>query len=266
MGHKKTDAAAATPQGIEERLDQLTKTFTSRFDKLEQLLAVVTRENTELRDALAIRDKEILQLRERLNEQEQYGRSWSVRVLNLQLHEGESTDPRKVMQRVYTDAFLPILCGAQDAGELGDIPSCEELLETAHILPAKEGKIPAVICRFYSRNMRTLIFKMKKEHAPRHELTPPQAATRGRPPRLGKLIYPIYEDLTRPNFNKFRAISQRQDIESVWTINGSIRYRLVNSTTVHKVKTIFDAPPPPSTAGGDRTRGPEGATGYTAGS
>lgn len=234
--HEPPPSPTSAP-AIEKKLEDFIATFNSRFDKLERMLADVTKENIELRKTLADRDVELLQLKERLNEQEQYGRSWSVRVLNIKLQEDEETNPLMVMRRVYNMALLPILQGALDTGIIGDIPLCEELLETAHILPCKPGKTPPIICRFYSRNMRAIIFRLKKEFGPRHQ---PEAAHGRPPPKYGKFIYPIYEDLTRHNFLKFQSISKRDDIDAVWTINGSIRYRLKNSGTVHKVMKIFE--------------------------
>lgn len=255
MGPKKNTHADPPPSPtsptLEKKLEDFIASFNSRFDKLERLLAATTEENKVLRATLADRDKELYSLKERLNEQEQYGRGWSIRVLNVKLTEEESTSPLQTMRRVYNQALLPILEGALDTGIIGDIPICEELLETAHILPAKQGKTPPIICRFYSRNMRALIFKLKKEYAPRR----PESTPGGHHQQRGKFEFPIYEDLTRPNFRKFQAISKMDNVESVWTINGSIRYRLKDSTAVHKVTNIFEPFAPPTA--GDRT-GPRG--------
>jgi hypothetical protein len=232
--------------GLQQQLSELTKAFNKRFDKLEGILKEVKSENKALKKTLTERDSEILRLRERLNEQEQYARSWSVRVLNLKLPDEDATDPLKVMKHVYNNAFLPILEGAHAEGHIPAIPPCMELLETAHILPARQNSIPPIICCFFNRNWRALIFKCKRKHAPRHA---PEATSRNKPSTargqaLGRFLYPIYEDLTRPNFFKFRAISAREDVEACWTINGQIKYKLRGDTAIKRVTKIFDPPVP----------------------
>ena len=101
------------------------------------------------------------------------------------------------MQHVFNLALLPILKGAVDKKLLISIPSVEMLLETAHILPSKDDKPSAVIARFYTRNLRSLIFQLKKDHVPRLPTTKqPIVAQPGAKPSVGKYAYPIYEDLT----------------------------------------------------------------------
>jgi len=78
------------------------------------------------------------------------------------------------MRQVYDKALLPILKGAVDRGLLHSVPQCEQLLETAHILPARNDSKPKpVIARFYSRNMRNLMFQLKKDFAPKAGDPPP---------------------------------------------------------------------------------------------
>ncbi len=58
------------------------------------------------------------------------------------------------METVYQKALLPILEGALSSKVIKRIPAYDELLETTHILPAKNKDRPKpIIARFYSRNM-----------------------------------------------------------------------------------------------------------------
>jgi len=191
----------------------------------------------EMERTLKERDEEILGLKERLNEQEQYARGWSIRVLGMQIPEHEATQPIKVMQHVYTRLLLPIFQGAVQAGHLKGVPGVEEVLETAHILPARPNNIPAIICRFYSRNIRALVFRLKRECAPRLE---PETARQGAQRRPGRYEYAFFEDLTRTNFLKLRALSQHEKVASCWSINGSLKYKLKDSENVVRVvKSVF---------------------------
>lgn len=236
MGPKKQPeqqpTAPSSTEALEQKIEDLLRTFNSRFDNLERMLNAVTKENQELRATLKDRDEELYRMKERLNEQEQYARNWSVRVLNLRLPKADATQPIQVMRHVYNNVLLPILEGARDDGEIDDIPSCDSILETAHILPSKQDKIPPIICRFYNRNVRALIFRMKKKHAIRDPPEPRQ--------KMGKFTHPIYEDLTRPNFNKYLAVSKTPGVTAVWTINGSIRYKMENDENVYKVQKVFE--------------------------
>jgi hypothetical protein len=250
MGPKKTPTTQnplpTNPEEISHadlvtKLAELSNTlasFGSRFDKLEKLWTDAKAENRMLKDALQEKEREIVNIRERLNEQEQYTRSWCVRILNMKLPQNDSTDPLKVMQHVYDKLLLPILQGAAQKGMLQQIPSASQILETAHILPCKPGATPPIIARFYSRNIRSMIFKLKKEFAPR-AATEPAAGTRSRDPGHGKLMFSIFEDLTRATFSKMRAISQHEAVENCWSVSGTLRYKLVNDPVIYKVKSIF---------------------------
>ena len=184
------------------------------------------------------RDSEIFGLRQKVNALEQYQRSWSVRILNVPIPKEDSQDNLKVMQHVFNLALLPILKGAVDMKLLirEDAPgNCPH--------PALQGRQPsAVIARFYTRNLRSLIFQLKKDHAPRLPSTQqPTVAQPGAKPSMGKYAYPIYEDLTKINFNLMRELSSREEVFACWSVAGNLRYRLKNDTTVRKVKSVFSS-------------------------
>jgi hypothetical protein len=191
-----------------------------------------------LKEALQEKDREVTNIRERLNEQEQYSRSWSIRILNMKLPAGDSTDPYKVMQHVHEKLLIPIFRGALENNLIQTIPTANQILETAHILPCKPGTTPPIIARFYSRNIRAMVFKLKKDFAPR-VATEPAAGTRSRDPAQGKPQFLIFEDLTRPTFNKMRAISQHESVDNCWSVSGQLRYKLKDNTNIFKVKSIF---------------------------
>jgi hypothetical protein len=51
---------------------------------------------------------------------------------------------------------------------------------------------------------------------------------------MGWNPFPVQGGLTRMNFLKMRAISKDPTVQSCWGINGSLRFRLKDSTTVKK--------------------------------
>jgi hypothetical protein len=104
--------------------------------------------------------------------------------------------------------------------------------------------------------MREIIFRLKKNYAPR--MHPRDGGNRGGgtggdgasggarragggEEDRGKFSYPIYEDLTRATFLKMRAISQDERVKSCWTIKGQIKFTLKkNENEVKKVVSLLD--------------------------
>jgi hypothetical protein len=138
------------------------------------------------------------------------------------------------METLYSKALLPILQGALQKGDLSSIPSCDQLLETAHILPGKDGRPKPIIARFYSRNDRATIFKWKKDYAPRAPTVAP--GSRFKSP---KMLYPIYEDLTKENFSFMKTLAADSRVAACWSTGGQIRYKTTSSEVPQKVPNIF---------------------------
>ncbi len=66
--------------------------------------------------------------------------------MELQLSPQEEDNPFRLAEAVYSKVFLPILTGALSEDLIPKIPSCEHLLERAHVLPAsKPGSIKPII-------------------------------------------------------------------------------------------------------------------------
>jgi hypothetical protein len=199
--------------------------------KLSEDLRDVKSENKKLKETVNNQADEIAELRNEINERELHARSWSVRVNNISLPPGQESDNRKVMMAVYNELVSPILAGAKEKGEIADIPSCDNLIEIAHILPGKSARKP-VIVRFFSRYWRSLLFKHRRDYAPR------EAAAGG--DRPGKMKYPFYEDLTRATFRQLKLIQSDERVSAAWTVSGTVRFKLVDEEKVFKVSNMYD--------------------------
>jgi hypothetical protein len=95
-----SSSASITSPDFAEQLAELTsiiKSYAARFNKLEKLLTDTRKENSALRTALSVKETETRKLQEKLNDQEQYVRGWSIRILNLQIPADEATQPELVM-------------------------------------------------------------------------------------------------------------------------------------------------------------------------
>ena len=219
--------------------DKLTN-LTNKIEALEETLGTVTSEKETLKARVQIQAEEIAELRHGLNEREQYTRSWSMRILNVAVPSDRETDTRLVMQVVYDSLLQPILEGAMSKGEISSYPDCEALLETAHILPGKTKTKP-IITRFYSRYWRNLVFRHRREFAPKEPAPAPAAGTRASTSRTStRMKYPFFEDLTRATFAKLTATKQHEQVTSAWTVNGSIRFKVKDNETVFRISKLTD--------------------------
>jgi hypothetical protein len=239
MGPKKnTPNSPASDSGpskvMERQLNEMNNKLTTMMEEIRRLsetLKTTQQENATLKETVAQQADEIADLRNDLNDRELHARSWSIRVNNIPLKEGQETNNKMVMTAVYTELVAPILAGAVQAGEITSVPPCESLIEIAHILPGKGAKKPIII-RFFSRYWRSLLFRFRKDFAPREATA---AAD-----RTGRMRYPFYEDLTRATFKQLKAIQADDRVTAAWTVSGVIRFKIENDEAVYKVHNIYD--------------------------
>ena len=224
-------------------IEELKNEFKTRFDQqeariieLHALLTGIQSENKTLKTALDKKEREICNLRKRANDQEQYMRSWSIRILGLDIPSNlDSSDTYTIMQIVYSKVLLPIFEGAVQKNLLPAIPELHSVLETAHILPTKDNQTPPIIARFYSRNIKAMLFRLKKEFATK--ATQPDSSERPNN-KHAKLAYPFFEDLTVANFKKMQAIAKHAKVLACWSVAGQLRYRLHGEGRVREVADI----------------------------
>jgi hypothetical protein len=202
------------------------------IEEMKRLLTASKEENEKLKKHLLERDQEILELRGQLNNVEQHNRAWSVRVMGLPLTADEERSSKLVKRKLFDTLLRPILEGAVREGDLDEVPlNAENLLEMAHALPAKEGAVKPIIARFHAREMRSLVFRHKKRFAPKYEAGP----------QKDRFKYLIFEDLTRLNFNKMRALAADPRVAAAWSANGQIRYRIGDDPTIRRVRNVLES-------------------------
>lgn len=235
-----SDAILAELATISAKLTRLDP-IPEKLEAMENLLAKLTEENTALKREIRLRDEEISGLHHHLNAVEQYNRAWSIRVNNIPISSDDEKHPAKVMEAVYNKLVLPILTGALQQGAIESIPPLHSTIETAHILPGKPNSPKPVIVRFFSRHIKQTLFHFKKEFAPKLPSTSPSTSS-SPSQRSPRQLFPFYEDLTRDNFLKMKALAADQRVSACWSVGGQIRYRLVsNPDNVHRVKSVYDS-------------------------
>jgi hypothetical protein len=99
----------------------------------------------------------------------------------------------------------------------------------AHPLPAKAGANKPIIVRFFNRNIKSLLFRHRKEFAKMIALADSKT----------KYMYPFVDDLTRDNYLKIKKLQADERVHSCWSSGGSLRYKLVNSDTIKRVQSIY---------------------------
>ena len=149
---------------MQSEMNSKLSALIEKFEILEASLIAVTREKEALKVTVAEQASELADLCNSLNEREQCACNWSMQILNIPVPKDREFDTRHVMQAVYDHLILPILEGAEGNGNIMQVPDCETLLETAHILPGKGDGHKLVIARFYSRNWRNVVFRNRKEY------------------------------------------------------------------------------------------------------
>ena len=220
---------------LSSQLDALAS-VPADITSLKELIVELRKENVELREQLRQKDSELFAFKNHVNSMDQYNRSWSVRIFNLQISPQDSSNNFRVAEIAYDTAIRPILLGAVAKGDIRDVPPVHQLLERAHVLPGLGGKTGSVIARFMNRDYRSLLFKHKREFQPRDSPPPNSKST-------GRYRYPIYEDLTKATFSKMRALAAHPDVRTAWSSNGIIRFRMEKDTTetIHRVSNVFDS-------------------------
>jgi hypothetical protein len=129
--------------------------------------------------------------------------------------------------------------GAHQKGAIESIPSLRETIETAHILPGKPNSPKPIIARFTSRHIKQTLFTFKKDFSPKILSPSPSTPSTSRGPRMQ---FPFYEDLTRDNFLKMKALAADQRVTACWSVGGQLRFRLSTSPEiVHRVKSVYDS-------------------------
>jgi hypothetical protein len=191
---------------MEELQREMNKKLNDLMDEsMANTIRTVKKENEELQHRVTCQEEVIADLKNQLNDKELYARSWSVRFLNIKPPAGKETDNRSVMDALYNQLLHPILLGAQTKGDITTIPSCDTLLEIAHILPGKGPNKP-VIARFHSRFWKGLIFKHRKEFAPREKQPAPTSTRSQARATTTRMRYPFYEHLTSTTFRQLKEI------------------------------------------------------------
>jgi hypothetical protein len=233
----------ASTEAIREQLATSNITINDlsrRLNTIESLLKNTQAENKALKEELAGSYQESKTLKTKLNNLEQHHRSWSIRAIGVAIPSADENDNAKVRNHLYEKVLKPILAGAVELNILQHLPTAEEIIERAHILPSRKDGPKPIIARFYCREIRAIIFKCKKQFAPRAQPTETRRRDGTSTPAPGKLRYQIFDDMTKTNFLKMKAIGDDSRVEQCWAANGQLKFKLVGSQQIRRVISVYD--------------------------
>jgi hypothetical protein len=236
--HDSNSSENSNPDKLDEILSKLSSldAITQKLSKLETMFSAVQEENKRLKATIETQQATILDLKTSLNNLEQHGRSYSVRVNNFPLEGVDDRDPPAIIQKVYNSVFLPILQGAVGKQVISSVPSCYETIEMAHTLPGRGDKPKPIIVRFFNRNVKTLLFRHRKEFAVKAE-----APGSGSGAARVRYAFPFHDDLTRDTYLKMKALQADPRVHACWSTGGSLRYKLTETGDVKRVSSVYSS-------------------------
>jgi hypothetical protein len=254
--NKRTRKGTSSPIPIEsepanKEMEELFITLSNKMDamqsqltKLDSLPALelavhqLVKENTTLREEVAAiavemkkKDETIKQLSDQLNRCDQENRSKSLRIVGLPLNTNASPD--EVADVVFSSIVQPVIQAAVAKGKIHEnaVPDKHFLLDSAFVIPSKKGASPSAIVKLSSQYVRNLVFRHKKDALPK-ELHPVS--------RKERCKFAIYEDLSPGNHALLRSFADDRRVKSAWSYNGLIKFKLLNSETIYRSKSMSD--------------------------
>jgi len=219
---------------INAKLDKLL----NKMESMDEVLQSLKAENISFREELAAvkaeckkKDELITNLTDQVHRLDQASRATTLRIIGLPV--SANTPPSEVTKIVFNEILAPVIDAAKKQGELPltHTPFQNLLIDTAFVIPAKKDKPTPVILKLSSISIRNLIFRFKKQALPQVQ---DLASNRVRSK------YSIFEDLSPAAHAQLYAFSSDPRVKSAWTYNGQIRFKIQNSETVYRSKSLAD--------------------------
>jgi hypothetical protein len=223
---------------IQEQLNEILGLLRSQgaeISETKKMLADSQAKVTKLENRVLVLEKEVKQLKEVANDRDQADKGRTVRLFGYPVTEEESSsDGGKVFQsKLYERIFKPCLVAAKNNGDLQSVPQFTTAVEKIY----RAGKStnperPApVVIKFTSEAYRTAVLRNKKTSLP---------APTAQEKASGSRRFMVVEDLTPANFKMLKLLQGREEVDRVWSIEGKLRFKLLNNEKVFRVKSVFD--------------------------
>jgi hypothetical protein len=223
---------------IQEQLNEILGLLRSQgaeISETKKMLSDSQAKVTKLENKVLVLEKEVKHLKEAANDRDQADKGRTVRLFGYPVTEEESsTDGGKTFQtKLYERIFKPCLTTAKNNGDLPTVPQFTTAVEKIY----RAGKSsnpdrPApVVIKFTSESYRTAVLRNKKTSLP---------APTAQEKASGARRFMVVEDLTPANFKMLKLLQGREEVSRVWSIEGKLRFTLLNNEKVFRVKSVFD--------------------------
>ena len=205
-------------------------------------------------------DKRVLDIMDTQNTQEQYTRSWCVRIKGLSVPDKLINTfgiPSACLKHVYNSIVHPVLKHAVEDDVIDPLRGFDDVLENGHFVnrgtTTRDGRTlpPTIIVRFTRRIHRNVFLQYKKRHMPE----PNDADSRN-----GISYYSATPDLTKINRSILHSLRQDDRVERAWSrdhrmffslkMNPQIKHFIPSmhhtiSDLIKRATAIVRASPPP---------------------
>ena len=193
---------------LNTRLDRWTKEYEDRVEALESkfmdfenIVDSVRKENQSLRSENETLKEDIRCCQRQMNDLEQYGRRWNLKIFNVVDNRKESPNETKDKALEVFNATMGLKVAPQD-------------IEACHRLPAVDNtKKRPIIVRFRDRGLRDSVWDKK-------------TSLKGKGVSLS-------EDLTVANAKMLKDAFKHEHCKSTWSMSGKCYARLENG---HRVR------------------------------
>lgn len=186
--------------GIESKMTKLTNTI-EKVNRLEE-------ENVKLKNDIQVLKKTCWNQEQRVRNLEQYSRKRNVIISGMKKAENENL--KEIIKSFGSEIHIKI-------------NDCD--INAAHRLPAKEGKIPAIIMCLNNLELKEELINWSKGNK------------KNRATSKFPTVY-INEHLTRENEEILREALSRDEIQFAWFKNGSVYIRRNESSRAEKIISI----------------------------
>lgn len=188
---------------VKKAIQAVTDLFQRKLDEVNVRLAATAKENAHLRS--------------QVNRLEQYSRRSHIRIHGLACATGEDckeTVAKMLSQNLSTKDLSPIYVDRKDIDAAHPLPK-----STA---PAAQGKHPAIIVRFYSRELRDTCMLSRRS--------------------LKDSGYSLQDDLTAANVKLMKELKACPKVETVWSWMGKVFAKLEGQSRGKQFDIADDLP------------------------
>jgi hypothetical protein len=223
---------------VQDQLDEILSLLRSQgaeISETKRMLADSQARVVQLETEVSGLKKEVKKLKESANDRDQVAKARTVRLFGFPTSDDENaTDGgRSFQSKIYDRILKPCLASAKSSGDIQSVPQFATAIEKMYRAgkPNSSGRPAPVVITFTSEILRLAVLRHKKSALPAPSATEKASGTRR---------FMIVEDLTPANYSMLKQLQGREEVSRAWSIEGRLRFTLVDNDKVFRVKSVFD--------------------------